>query len=230
MKVAILQSNYIPWKGYFDLIRRVDHFVFYDEVQFTKNDWRNRNKIKTAQGVQWLSIPAGQDIRRKISEVELRDASWQLKHLKTLRQNYRTAPYFKLYEPLLEDIYINNTWGNLSDLNKSSIQWIARDVLGLGAAFSDSLQHQGAGDRNLRLVNILKSTKASIYVTGPAALAYLDIQLLEQNGIQIEVMQYDGYPEYTQLHPPFSHHVSVLDLLFMTGPSAIHYLTKTVSK
>src|ERR1700681_1938553 len=101
-RVAILQSNYIPWKGYFDIIHDVDLFVFYDDVQYTKNDWRNRNKIKTPQGTQWITIPVGTNEHRLICEVEIRDTSWQKKHWKMLQQNYAKAPYFHVFEPFLD--------------------------------------------------------------------------------------------------------------------------------
>jgi hypothetical protein len=223
MKVAILQSNYIPWKGYFDIIRHVDHFIFYDEVQFTKNDWRNRNLIKAPNGSQWLTIPVGQNIHRKISEVDLPNSSWQIKHLKSLQQNYSRAPHFKTCMTLLEKIYTTTTWQSLSEVNQSAIQWIANDFLGVPTKFSDSSLFAGKGDRNLRLVNILKAVGATSYLTGPAGLAYLDINLFLKHRIEVKVMQYNQYPEYPQLHPPFDHRVSILDMLFMTGKDAAQY-------
>ena len=128
-KVAVIQSNYIPWKGYFDIIHDVDAFIFYDDVQFTKNDWRNRNKIKTARGAEWISIPVGTDLRRLICEVELRDSSWQQKHLNLLRLNYESAPHFARYQSFLQETLLDRKWSNLSELNHHLIQTIAKRLL-----------------------------------------------------------------------------------------------------
>src|SRR5579864_7157911 len=106
MRAAVLQSNYIPWKGYFDIIHDVDVFVFYDDVQYTKNDWRNRNRIKTAGGVQWLTVPTGSDINRRICDVSLPDPNWTRKHWRTLHQAYSHAPHFHRYESFLSEIYL----------------------------------------------------------------------------------------------------------------------------
>src|SRR5690349_21530552 len=128
-KVVVLQSNYIPWKGYFDLIHDADCFVFYDDVQYTKNDWRNRNRIIMPGGPKWLTIPTGIDAHRLICEVELPDASWQGRHWETIRQSYRRAPYFKHYRPFFEEIYLGREWRTLSELNQHLIRQITRDLL-----------------------------------------------------------------------------------------------------
>src|SRR5262249_18719018 len=153
--VAVLQSNYVPWKGYFDIIHDVDTFVFYDDVQFTKNDWRNRNRIKTAQGIQWLSVPVGGDIHRSIREVEIPDPRWQRKHFETLRQNYAKAPHFAYVEPLLEEVYVRRTWPMLSELNQFLITTISHDYLGLATQFDDSARYPLKGARQERLLELL---------------------------------------------------------------------------
>src|SRR5205809_4777610 len=136
-KVAILQSNYIPWKGYFDLIAAVDEFILYDDVQFTKNDWRNRNKIKTPKGLEWISIPVGQDISRRIRDVELPDHRWQEKHWKTLEANYGRAPHFAEVARLFEPLYLQRNHSHLSALNREFIEVICR-YLGLSTRTSKS--------------------------------------------------------------------------------------------
>src|SRR4051812_22240537 len=106
-KVAILQSNYIPWKGYFDLINMVDEFIIYDDVQYTKNDWRNRNKIKTPNGLLWLTIPTRQlSLSQKIIDTQIADNHWNKKHLSTIKQFYSKAPFYKLYQSFIEELYM----------------------------------------------------------------------------------------------------------------------------
>jgi hypothetical protein len=219
-RVAVIQSNYIPWKGYFDIIHDVDLFVFYDDVQFTKNDWRNRNKIKTPRGVQWLSVPVGADLNRRICEVELNDKSWAQKHWKTLEQNYRKAPYFNLYAPVLRDLYLNTTWNTLSDLNHTLIRWIATEALSIEVEFRDSREYVLQGERQDRLLALLEQVGATHYVSGPSARSYIEPERFSERGIELHYKDYSGYPTYDQLHPPFEHGVTVLDTLFHLGTQA----------
>src|SRR5574337_179439 len=128
-RVAILQSNYIPWKGYFDLIHDVDLFVFYDDNQYTSRDWRNRNKIKTAQGLAWLSVPVGAERSRCICEVNIPESGWQTKHWTTIQQNYGKCSHFGRYREYFEHVYLGTRWGMLSELNQSMAQHIAREFL-----------------------------------------------------------------------------------------------------
>jgi hypothetical protein len=214
----------VPWKGYFDLIREVDLFVFYDDVQYTKNDWRNRNHIKTPQGVQWLTIPVGTNLNRMVCEVALPDPRWQRLHWKTLAQCYASAPYWAGVSGFLQSVYLERTWTNLSDLNQFLIKAIARDYLGIQTDFGDSRQYAIAGKRQDRLLELLKELKATEYLSGPAAQAYLDESAFRSRGIRLIYKSYDGYPEYPQLYPPFDHHVSIVDLLVMTGPDAPRFI------
>jgi hypothetical protein len=223
MRVAVLQSNYIPWKGYFDIIHDVDVFVFYDDVQYTKNDWRNRNRIKTANGVQWLTIPTGSAIDRRICDVRLTDRRWPQVHWKTLRQAYSHAPHFARYEPFLRDVY-ERRWEKLSELNQYLIQSIARDFLSIGTRFADSRQFAIDGSKFDRLLNLLVAVGASVYVSGPSAREYIDPERFAQRKIELVYKSYNGYPEYSQRFPPFEHAVSILDLLFNVGPEAPRYV------
>ena len=224
-KVAILQSNYIPWKGYFDLIHAVDEFILYDEMQYTKNDWRNRNKIKTPQGLAWLSIAVRQEhLHQKINETQVFDPKWNVKHWRTLAQNYAKAPFFRLYKDELEAIYNTPDFTNLSTINAAFIKAVC-GWLGIGTKISQSSDYQLGEGKSERLVQLVRDAGGTAYISGPAARDYLDVSLFEQAGQTVEWMDYAGYPEYRQLGPtPFEHGVSVLDLLFNTGPEAPHYM------
>lgn len=218
--VAVLQSNYLPWKGYFDIANDVDLFVFYDDVQYTKNDWRNRNRIKTPDGSRWLTIPVGVREDRLICEVEIADARWQRSHWERLRQQYGRAPHFGVYKGLLEHVYLGRRWSSLSDLNQYLVRTIAQDLLGVSTRFMDSRALGAVGAKLDRLLDLLVKCQASRYVSGPAAKDYIDPQRFEALGIELVWKDYAGYPEYPQAHPPFEHAVTVLDLLFHTGPDA----------
>jgi hypothetical protein len=222
--VVILQSNYIPWKGYFDLIRDADEFVFLDDVQFTKNDWRNRNKLKTPNGAEWISIPVGDQNHRKISQVEIPSDLWQTKHWKTIKQNYGKCQYFEFYRPQFEDIYLRRRWVRLSELNQYLIRVISVELLGLTTGFFESSECDSSQRRSRRLIDILLKMGAKRYVSGPAAKDYIDPRLFAEAGIELVWKNYSGYPKYPQRFPPFEHGVSILDLLFNVGPNAPWYI------
>lgn len=222
--VAILQSNYIPWKGYFDLINMVDDFVVFDDVQYTKNDWRNRNKILTAQGPQWLTIPVRQNsLNQKINETEVADVGWSKKHWKTIKQNYSKAMYFKEYEQVFEQFYLNNSEINLSRINLLLIQEINK-ILEIDTRIISSADFDVVEGQTERLIGICKQLEADHYLSGPAAKSYFDEALASKNGIRVEWMDYSAYPEYKQLHAPFEHSVSILDLIFTQGPNAKKFM------
>ena len=223
-RVAVLQSNYIPWKGYFDIIHDVDLFIFYDDVQYTKNDWRNRNRVKSRTGAEWITIPAGDDGKRLICEVELRDSSWQAKHWRTLCQNYSRTPHFARYAAYFEDFYLGRRWSNLSQLNQALVRHIASEFLGITTQFAESQALPLEGRKQDRLLDLLVACHAKVYISGPAARAYVDADRFEAAGIELVWKDYGGYPEYPQRHPPFEHGVTVLDLLFNVGPDAPHYI------
>lgn len=222
--VVVLQSNYIPWKGYFDLIHDADVFIFYDDLQFTKNDWRNRNKIKTAHGLKWLSIPVGTSANRLICEVALEDPTWQRSHWDSLRQQYGKSPFFKLYRPFFEDVYLGRPWANLSELNQHLIRSISHDILNMSTQFQDSRDFQLSGQKLERLLNLVEQSKATRYISGPAAKGYIEPERFEKLGIELVWKDYSNYPVYPQPHPPFEHGVSILDLLFSVGPDAPYYI------
>lgn len=225
-KVAILQSNYIPWKGYFDLIAKADVFVIYDEVQYTKNDWRNRNIILTHNGPQWITIPVRiESLNQKINETKVFLENWNKKHMNTLIVNYNKAPYFNFYKEAIFDLYSNPSQ-YLSEINGKFIREICK-ILGIDTQIIDSKELDLKGDRNERLIEACKKLNASTYISGPAAKNYLDEKAFNNNNLNVDWMDYSGYLPYKQLHEPFVNGVSILDLIFNTGPDAPQYLKYT---
>lgn len=220
MKCAIVQSNYIPWRGYFDLISKVDHFILYDDCQYTRQDWRNRNRIKTPQGLQWLSVPVEAKGRPAIKDVKIAEGRWAEKHWRAMEQNYRKAEHFKEYAALLEAIYLARHI-SLSELNRSFITSICA-ILGIRTRISSSMDYELVDGRNERLVGLCKAVGADTYISGPAAKCYLD-RTFEDAGVKVEFMEYN-YPEYRQLYGKFEHGVSVLDLIFNEGPNARSFM------
>jgi hypothetical protein len=223
-KVAIIQSNYIPWKGYFDIIHDVDLFILDDNLQYTTNDWRNRNKIKTPQGLCWLTVPVGKNNNRLICEVEIKDHRWAKKHWRSIEFSYSKAPHFKTFESFLKYVYLEVEWDNLSALNHFLIKTIATEFLGIKTEFKDSREYHTTGAKLDALMNQLQAAEADVYVSGPAAQSYIDEQRFADSGIELVYKDYSGYPEYPQPFPPFEHKVSILDVLFHCGPDAPYYI------
>lgn len=227
MRVAILQSNYIPWKGYFDIIGSVDAFVLYDDMQYTKNDWRNRNKIKTHNGLQWLSIPVRQEsLHQKINETKITDAKWNNNHWKSISQSYAKAPHFKAQKEFFEALYAGATQEYISDVNRYFIEAIAT-FLGIKTKIYDSREFVLAEGKSERLLALCQELQATTYLSGPAARDYLDESLFVEAKIAVEWMDYSGYKPYHQLFPPFEHGVSVIDLILNEGENAKNYLKST---
>jgi hypothetical protein len=224
-RVALIQSNYIPWKGYFDIMQQVDLFIFHDDLQYTKGDWRNRNQIKTPQGLQWLTVPVGTSERRLINEVALpADRAWAARHWRALRQHYEAAPFFDQYADFLSEMYARVPWQTLSELNQFLCRTIARDWLGIHPEFAQSTDFGPRGQRLERVISVLHNAGADSYVSGPAAKAYIEEAQFEAANIELIYQDYSGYPEYPQFYPPFTHTVTILDLLFHTGPAAPDYI------
>ena len=226
--VAVLQSNYLPWKGYFDIIDRVDTFVFYDDVQYTKHDWRNRNRIQTTQGFQWLTVPVKSSLNQRICDVSLSHSHWQKKHWKTICQTYSNAPFFGEYADWFEEFYLGTEWQSLSDLNQSLIRYIADVCLKTTTQFLDSRDFTLAGRKSERLLQLLIQLNTERYVSGPSGRSYLDSRAFEQAGIEIEYVDYSLYRKYRPIHQPFAHQVSVIDLLFAVGPDSPGYIRERV--
>ena len=223
--VAIVQSSYIPWKGYFDLINSVDEFILFDDVQFTRRDWRNRNRIKTPSGATWLTVPVvsrGRYLQR-IDETYASSDDWRRRHWQTLAQSYARAPHFGDYAETVESLYLNSDERRLSLVNRAFIDAVCSE-LGISTAFRWSSEYAVEGAKTERLVRLCEAAGATAYLSGPTARAYLDESMFEQRGIAVSYIDYSDYPPYSQVHPPFDHHVTVLDLLFHTGRDAPRYM------
>ena len=223
--VAIVQSDYIPWRGYFDLINSVDEFILYDDVQYTIRDWRNRNIIKTPHGLKWLTIPVEVKgkYHQKIKDTVISDSGWARKHWATIVHSYSRAPYFSTYRELLGGLYLGIEERLLSQINFRFLRALCQ-VLGIGTPVTWSMDYRLVGDKTERLVSLCRQAGATSYLSGPAAKAYLQEDLFVREGIEVSYVDYSGYRDYTQLYPPFEPKVSVIDLLFNEGPNAREYL------
>jgi hypothetical protein len=224
-KVAIVQSNYIPWKGYFDLINLADEFILFDDVQYTRRDWRNRNKIKTPHGVIWLTIPVRvkNKLSQTIKETIVSDPEWNQKHWKAIVHSYSRAKCFRNYKGLFEELYLGAEDRFLSQINYRFLTAIC-EILGIKTKLSWSMDYKLVEGKTGRLVDLCKQANATEYISGPSAKGYIDEALFKAGSIELRYMDYSGYPEYDQLSPPFEHNVSVIDLIFNVGPEAPRYM------
>jgi hypothetical protein len=224
-RIAIVQSNYIPWKGYFDLIHAVDEFVLFDTVQYTRRDWRNRNRIKTPTGLTWLTIPVATKGRylEPIEEIEISDPSWNQRHWRTIVANYRRARHFEAMGPLLEELFLSCCEARLSAINAHFLRGIC-SILGIRTMLTRSSDYAMADGQTERLISICIGAGATTYLSGPAAAAYLEPDKFVAAGIDLQYFDYTGYPLYEQVYPPFEHSVSVIDLLLNAGTEAPRYM------
>jgi len=228
-KIAIVQSNYIPWKGYFDMINMVDEFVLYDDCQYTKRDWRNRNKIKTNNGLKWLTIPVEVKgkYHQKIKDTVVSDSRWRKKHWAAIVHNYANAVYFNDYKDHFETIFLSGNEKNLSNINYRFITEL-NQILGLDTKISFSMDYKlTSTDGTEKLIQIIKQSGANKYLSGPTAKEYMNIKLLEEEDIIVEWMDYNDYPVYEQLYPPFKHKLSIIDLIFNTGKNAKNFMKQS---
>ena len=236
-KIAVLQSNYIPWKGYFDIINTVDEFIVYDSMQYTRQDWRNRNIIKTRDGLKWLSVPVLMkekyynkpvDYRGKyypkITETKVADNLWAEKHWTSIIQAYGKAACFNKYAHIFEKLY--QEAGKLVFLSDINILFInaVNEILGITTKLVYDTEYSVSGDKSERLLSLCKAAGAETYLSGPAAKNYLNPEIFADAGIKILWMDYSGYPEYPQLFGKFEHGVTVLDLIFNSGVNAAKYM------
>ncbi len=223
MRVACIQSSYIPWKGYFDIIHDVDVFVFLDDVQMTVRDWRSRNKIKTAKGTEWLTVPVAKVQRQQlIHETQIAEGDWQQRHLKSLQHNYGRAPYFQDYRALLERLYCQ-PHTNLSEFNRLATSLIC-DLLRIKTRLICSMDLNPVGTKDDRLIDICQKLDARSYLSGPSARDYIVAEKFQAAGLKLAYKDYAGYPEHPQQYSPFSHEVTILDVLFNCGTQAPHYI------
>jgi len=225
MKVVISQSNYIPWKGYFDNIASCDVYVAYDDMQYTKRDWRNRNYIKTEQGLKWLTIPVEVSGKyfQKINETKISEKDWNKSHWGMIERSYKKAPFFQELGPWIKELYMTATSEFLSEINAHFLRAFC-EFLDIKTGFKDSREFVLTEGKTEKLVSICKALNATDYFTGPAAKNYMDESLFEKEKINIHYFDYTGYKEYPQLHPPFTHGVSIVDLILNVGSQSKNYL------
>lgn len=232
MNCVILQPSYIPWRGYFHQICKADCFVFYDDVQYDARGWRNRNRIKTPGGPAWLTIPVykkGCQVHHTpIHEICIcPDTPWQVKHWRTLEQCYGKAPFFDRYAPVLQRFY-EERWERLADFTIELTVALARELGIRHTQFLRSSALHARGAKTDRLLSILAEIGATHYITGPSAKDYLEEEKFREADITVEYMRYD-YREYEQFYPPYDPQISILDLLFMTGPRAMRWVLEPSS-
>ena len=225
-KVIITQSNYIPWKGYFSVMKDATHFVVYDDMQYTKRDWRNRNILITPQGPKWLSIPINVKgkFHQKINEAKISDKDWAKKHWNFIEANYRKAPYFSYYKKEFSELYNQQESNFLTDINLSFIKKI-NELLNIEIEIIDSREFELKGDKTEKLLNICLDLEAGEYFTGPAAKDYFNEEIFNEKNIKVTYNSHDSYPQYKQMWSGFNHHVSVLDTLFNVGPDIQTFIT-----
>lgn len=223
MKVGTIQSNFLPWRGYFDFIREVDLFIIHDDIQYTKGDWRNRNKIKTPRGTEWITVPVNyRQTHQLIEDTTIENSKpWARTMLSRIQNSYQKAPHFEPYFSELSSLLLEPA-ATISDLNLRLIKWVCSH-LGIRTPITFSREYHPQGAKTERLIGVLKQVEATIYLSGPTAQAYLEPELFEQAGIRLEYKVYD-YPEYEQLYLPFEPAVSVIDLLFMMGKDSKKYI------
>lgn len=222
--VVILQSNYIPWKGYFDLMHDSEEFILFDDRQYTRQDWRNRNQVKADTGPQWLTIPVIGKFGQRIDETVIAGRGWASSHWSRLAQLYQRAAHFETYAARIEALYCAAADEQmLSSVNRLFLEGIGK-LLGLSTRLRWSSEFPGFEGKTETLVALCRAAGATRYVSGPAARDYIEAGLFERAGIELSFKSYDGYPEYPQLFPPFAHGVTVLDLLFNVGPDAPWYI------
>ena len=224
-KVAILQSNYIPWKGYFDFINSVDVFVIYDIVQYTKNYWRNRNQIVVGSEPAWLTIPVHQkSLEQSINETSIADPRWAKKHWRTIEQNYRKSPGFSVFGDVIGEAILGlANEPLLSKVNLVMIRVLC-EMMGINTTIKLSEDFDLPDDRMDRLIHICNTLEADEYVSGPAARVYLDEQRFLKENMRVSWYDYSGYQQYPQASEVFSHYVSILDLLFCTSSDYRDYM------
>lgn len=223
-KVIITQPNYIPWKGYFSNMRDVDYLVIYDDVQYTRRDWRNRNYMITSNGPVLISIPVNTKgkFHQKINETTISDQNWYIKHWNFIETNYKKTKFFSEYRDIFYNLYYNIETNIISEIDLIFITKII-ELLKLDIKILKSSDLNVLGDRNTRLLNICKMLDSDTYYSGPAAKSYLDEKLFTDNNIQINYYNYNNFKEYQQNWNGFDHKVSILDMFFNLGPDTINY-------
>ena len=226
--VAIVQPNYIPWKGYFDIIRSVDEFILLDDVQYT-HDWRNRNLLKTKDGLKWLTIPVNASREQHIKDIKAIDNGWRRKHWNIISDNYAKATYFEVFRERLKELFLNHDEIFISRIDYDFLTEINL-WFGITTPLTWSSEYNTGGKKDEKILNLCKKARATGYLSGPAAKAYLRENIFTESDVKVHWMDYSNYPEYHQLFPPFEHGVSILDLILNEGPHALQYMKQVKIK
>ena len=227
MRVTIHQPQFLPWLGYLDKIDQADAFIMLDTVQFKRNEWQNRNRIRTAKGWQWLTVPVLQRFGQRIDEVLINPtAAWKGQHLRTLDMHYARAPYRDRYLAQLCELY-SVTWNRLSDFNKATVQWLL-DAYGITTPVHSAAEYEAREEPTDRLIDLCRAVGATRYLAGPGADHYMDRPRFESSGVLLEIQVFQ-HPIYRQVYEPFESNLSALDLLLMQGPDALTILRQTRS-
>jgi hypothetical protein len=228
-KGIITQSNYIPWKGYFDSIKNVDIFIVYDDMQYTKRDWRNRNMIKTPQGLKWLTIPV--EVRgkffQKIKDTKVADNTWNKQHWEIIKTNYKKAKCYNETSEWLESLFMQCNFQYLTEINMHFINGI-NEFLNIDIDIRFSSEFDLAEEKTDKLVSICKQAGIIEYYSGPAAKAYMDESKFLSENIQVKYWDYSGYPIYSQTYEDFEHGVSIIDLILNEGYNSINFLKANI--
>ena len=219
MRVTIHQPQFLPWLGYLDKIDQADRFILLDTVQFKKNEWQNRNRIRTAKGWQWLTVPVLQHFGQRIDEVLINPtAIWKVQHLRALDMHYARAPYQKRYLPQLRELY-GASWTKLSDLNEATVHWLLK-AYGITTPVHRASEFMAREEPTDRLIDLCRAVRGTRYLAGPGAEHYMDKPRFEASGIRLEIQVFT-HPLYRQMYEPFEPNLSALDLLLMQGPDAL---------
>lgn len=228
MLVGIHQLHYLPWLRYIEKIARCDAFIALDTIQYNKNGWQNRNKIKTTQGATLLTVPVSGSAEQNLDEVLIAgNGSWRRKHWLTIEQAYSKAPYFHRYASALQDIYTRE-WTHLNSLNRRMLEFYVAE-LGITTPISYSSDLDVPGEATERLANLIEAVGGNQYYSGAFALdAYLDADYLAERGIELAIQEWTC-PTYTQLHADFVADLSVIDLMMNCGPDSLDVLLSTAS-
>jgi hypothetical protein len=222
VKVAIHQPHYLPWLGYFDKLESADLFILLDTVQFKKHEWQNRNRIRTKDGWQWLTVPIVDRFPERIDQVEINARTdWQRKHCQALRLHYGSAPYWAPLGPELIAL-LQEPWTRLCDLNLAVLDLLCRQ-LGITTPRHLASTMEAREEPTDRLVDLCRAVGGSIYLAGQGGGAYMDVGRFSQAGIAVQIQDYQ-HPEYPQRYTPFVSHLAVVDLLFNCGPESLQIL------
>lgn len=219
MRVTIHQPQYLPWLGYLDKIDQADLFIALDSVQFKKNEWQNRNRIRTEGGCQWVTVPVLHRFGQLVKDVQVNQTvNWQRQHQHAIEMHYGQAPFRDRYLPELLSLYAM-PWERLHELNMRVIRWLLR-AYGITTPVRCASEWEAREEPTDRLIDLCHAVGASGYLSGPGGEQYLDVMRFDSSGLKLEMQQFH-HPIYRQVYEPFMPAMSAIDLLFCCGPEAL---------